>query len=73
MGETAIRDLTIPEFKNLVREAVCEALGELLTDPDEGLELREEFVAQLKESVEAVKAGEKTSPLDVVAKNLGLD
>ena len=43
MTQTTVADLTIDEFKDLVREAVAQTLGEMLGDPDEGLELRDEF------------------------------
>jgi hypothetical protein len=39
-------DLTTDEFRELVREAALQTLAELLGDPDEGLELRPEFVAE---------------------------
>ncbi len=41
-------------------------------DPDEGLELREEFVAELEQSIAEVKAGARTIPAEKVAENLGL-
>ena len=42
-------------------------------DPDEGLELREELVAQLEQSIAGVKAGARTIPAEKVAENLGLN
>ncbi len=41
-------------------------------DPDEGLELREEFVAELEQSIAGVNAGARTIPAEKVAENLGL-
>lgn len=42
-------------------------------DPDEGLELRDEFVAELQQSIADVKAGGKTTPAEKVAEELGLN
>ena len=36
MNPARIAELTIVEFKNLVREAVMESFADLLGDPDEG-------------------------------------
>ena len=41
-------------------------------DPDEGLELRDEFVAELQQSIADVEAGVKTVPAQKVAERLGL-
>jgi hypothetical protein len=73
MDEVTISDLTVDEFRMLVREVVAEALAELFTDPDEGLELREEFEAELKLSAERRLVGkEETEPLADVLHELGL-
>ena len=42
-------------------------------DPDEGLELRDEFVAELQQTIADVKAGGKTIPAEKVAEELGLN
>ncbi len=41
-------------------------------DPDEGLELRGEFVAELQQSIADVEADGQTTPAEKVAKKLGL-
>ena len=46
-----VSDLTIEELKALIREAVGEKLRELLSDPDDGLELRSEVEERLKTSL----------------------
>ena len=43
--------------------------NEMECDPDEGLELREEFVARLKKSIQSHKP---TIPIEEVAARLGL-
>ncbi len=42
-------------------------------DPDEGLELREDFALELEASIKAVEAGQPTIPAEEVARLLGLD
>ena len=41
-------------------------------DPDEGLELREEFVEMVEASIAEVEAGAKTTPIREAAENLGI-
>ena len=74
MTVSTIADLTIPEFKNLMRETFNEILIELYQDPDEGLELREEFAERLSETIRKLNAGElKTFSGEEVAQELGLE
>lgn len=47
MNPARIAELTVVEFKNLVREAVTESFADLLGDPDEGLVLRDGFAEEL--------------------------
>lgn len=42
-------------------------------DPDEGLELREEFVEMVEASIAEVEAGGKTIPMREIAENLGIE
>ena len=69
---TKVADLTIDEFRELVHEVVIQTLSEMMIDPDEGLELRDDFVEELKQSIADVKAGGKTVPAQKVAERLGL-
>ena len=69
---TKVADLTIDEFRRLVQEVVIQTLSEMMVDPDEGLELRDDFVEELKQSIADVKAGGKTVPAQKVAEKLGL-
>ena len=69
---------TIPaELREMIEAAVEDALDrrlqELLGDPDEGLELREEVVQRLKEQQRRVAAGERGRPFEEVVKELGLE
>ena len=72
VGTTKVADLTIDEFRELVQEVVIQTLSEMMIDPDEGLELRDDFVEELKQSIADVKAGGKTVPAQKVAERLGL-
>ena len=69
---TKVADLTINEFRELVQEVVIQTLSEMMSDPDEGLELRDDFVEELKQSLANVEAGDKTVPAQKVAERLGL-
>ncbi len=67
-----VADLTVDEFKALIREVVIQILEELLGDPDRGLELREDFAEELRRALAAFQAGGKTTPAREVAERLGL-
>ena len=71
-GATKVADLTIDEFREVVQEVVIQTLLEMMSDPDEGLELRDDFAEELKQSLADVKAGGKTVPAQKVAERLGL-
>lgn len=70
---TRVGDMTIDEFRTLIRETVTQTLTELLYDPDDGLELRNDLEKALKSSITAVKSGEKTIAAEEVASKLGLN
>ena len=72
MNSLKVADLTVDEFRQLVREVVIQTLSEALGDPDEGLELRDDFAIELRRSLAAVEAGGKTVPAQEVAARLGL-
>ena len=72
MAPSEVADLSIGEFKKVVREIVIQTLLEVLGDPDEGLELRDDFAAELRRSLAAVEAGEKTVPVQEIAARLRL-
>ncbi len=68
-----VKDLSVEEFKALVRQAAEEKLEELLGDPDSGLELRDEVKEKLEQSLIAVQDGQKGIPIDEVANQAGLN
>lgn len=72
VGATKVADLTIDEFRELVQEVVIQTISEMMSDPDEGLEVRDDFVEELKQSLADIEAGGKTVPAQKVAERLGL-
>ena len=72
MARSTIADLTLDEFKKLVREVVIQTLLEMFGDPDDGLELNDEFKLELQRSLAIVETGSKMIPAHEVAARLGL-
>ncbi|MYE87720.1 hypothetical protein F4X33_01835 [Candidatus Poribacteria bacterium] len=72
MTPSKMTDLTIDEFRDLVRAVVIQTLSEMLDDPDEGLELCDDFAKELQDSLNTVKTGGKTVSVQQVAEKLGL-
>jgi hypothetical protein len=46
-----VADLTIEELRQIIKEIIDEKFRELLFDPDEGLELKEEIEQRLRASL----------------------
>jgi len=72
MLNSHVSDLTIDEFKLLIRETVEQTLTEFLTDPDKGLELRKSMKTALERSVKAVREGGAVYSADEIARDLDL-
>jgi hypothetical protein len=72
MTHATVADLTIEEFKSLIREVVAQTLAELLGDPDEGLELRDDFTIALTHSLANVEAKGSTISLQDAAAKYGM-
>ncbi len=62
-----VAELTVDELKQIIQEAVKQKLAEMLGDPDEGLELREEIKVRLRRSLEAERRGARGTPAQEVA------
>ncbi len=74
MATTTIAELSIADFKNLIRETVNETIIEFFSDPDEGLMLREEVAEYIHTSIKKLNTGNlETTSAEDVAKNLGLE
>jgi hypothetical protein len=67
-----VADLSVEQFEQLVRTIVKQVLLETLTDPDEGLELREEVKSNLLRSMKQVNEGAATYSAEDVAARAGL-
>ena len=67
-----VKELSVEQLRALIQQVVEEKLKELLGDPDQGLELREEVRERLKESLAALERREKYIPAQQVAKETGL-
>ena len=70
---THVSDLTVDELKALVRETVEQTLADFLTDPDQGLLLRQSMKIAMERSIKRVREGDALYSADEVAKNLGLE
>ena len=73
MAQATVADLTVDEFKKIIDDSIEQKLLELFADPDEGLELRESFVAELKNSLKKTKIGVNTKSAKEVAATYGID
>jgi hypothetical protein len=72
MTYRTIADLTVDQFKDLMREVVVQTFAEMLGDPDEGLELRDDIKVKIQQSLAAIKTGGEIAPAEKVAAKLGL-
>ena len=68
-----VKELSVEQLKALIQEAVEEKLQEILGDPDQGLELREDIKDRLRHSLAAVERREEVIPIGQVAKEIGLE
>ena len=72
MVQQKVADLTTDELREIIREVVMETINDLVEDPDEGLDLREDFALKLEASIKAVEAGEPTISSEEADRLLGL-
>jgi len=73
MLDMKVSELTVSEFKTLIREIVEETLAEMLVDSDEGFELTDEMKSALRYSMKLVKEGAALYDVDEVVHRLGLE
>ena len=67
-----VSELSVDELRVLIQETVRQTLTELFRDPDDGLELHEDFAKELKASLNVAPSGRKLLLAESVAANLGL-
>lgn len=74
MTQQKVSDLTTEELLAFIRDAVVDVLYEhdIVEDPDEGLELREDFALKLEASIKAVEAGAPTISAEELARKHSL-
>jgi len=48
MMVTKVNELTVDQLKALINELIDEKLEQMISDPDSGLELKEEIIEKLK-------------------------
>ncbi|MHB8628307.1 MAG: hypothetical protein ACYDBJ_16795 [Aggregatilineales bacterium] len=71
MAAERVADLTVDEFKALIRQTLYEVLDEFYDDdPDAGLEFKPEVAAYLREALIADRPG---IPAEEVARRLGIE
>jgi hypothetical protein len=68
-----IKELTVEQLQALIEDTIEAKMDEILGDPDEGLELRDEVKAKLRKSLAATERGGKGIPIEEVARKLGLE
>ena len=68
-----VTDLTVEELKLLIQETVADTIQEILVDPDQGRQVKPEFLAQLRQSLAKTQAGEKGKSAQAVMHELGID
>ena len=73
MAQTTVGELSVAEFRHLVKQIVAETLAELMADPDEGLELQEGLQARLRKSLDEVRGSVRTQSAQELATQLGLE
>jgi len=69
---TRVADLTVDDLRSLIQEVVTQTMEDLFRDPDEGLELREDFRSAVQQSLIATQAEGGTISAQDVATRLGL-
>jgi hypothetical protein len=72
MASTVLENITSEQLALLVRGIVDERIGEIIGDPDFGLEIRDEIRKRLLKQKAEVEAGEFGRRFDDVLEELGL-
>lgn len=67
MGDT-VAEMTRDEFREMLETLIEQKLLEILGDPDQGLEIKEELRERLLRQKQNVAEGEAGEPLDEVAR-----
>jgi hypothetical protein len=77
MAENTVAQMTMEEFKEMletvVETTVERKLFEILGDPDEGLEIRDDVRERLLRQRQEVTAGQTGRPFEDMVRQLGLE
>ena len=68
-----IMQMTKEELQEIIESAIERKFMELIGDPDEGLEIREELRERLVRQKQAVAEGDRGDSLEDVVQRLGLE
>lgn len=68
-----VSDLSVDELRVLIQEVVRQTLKDVFRDPDDGLELQEDFRDELQASLNTSQAGGNLLSVESVASQLGLE
>ena len=70
---TRVSELSVGELRVLIQEVVRQTLEDLFRDPDDGLELREDFGNELQASLNVPRKDDELLSAENVASQLGLE
>ena len=68
-----VSDLSVDELRVLIQEVVRQTLKDVFRDPDDGLELREDFKSEMQASLKTSQEDGNLLSADSVASQLGLE
>ncbi|MCI5151362.1 MAG: hypothetical protein D3916_18600 [Candidatus Electrothrix sp. MAN1_4] len=68
-----VSDLSVDELRVLIQEVVRQTLKDVFRDPDDGLELREDFKNEMQASLNTSLADDNLLSAEGVASQLGLE
>ena len=68
-----VSDLSVDELRILIQEVVRQTLKDVFRDPDDGLELREDFKSEMQASLKTSQADGNLLSAESVASQLGLE
>ncbi|MCL4489563.1 MAG: hypothetical protein M1570_15755 [Chloroflexi bacterium] len=68
-----VGDMTREELRDLIKSSVEDSLVEILQDPDAGLELRPEIIAQIQQQRKQIAAGKPGKTLEELMQEYGIE
>lgn len=67
-----VAEMTADELRHMIEDVVEDKLMDLVRDPDQGLELRPEFEAEILRRMERFEQDGESVDLETVARDLGV-